>query len=52
MQRTNIGKSGTNGYHRITGAMGANAPFPYNDPQPQSIAGRARFGSTLPQQRA
>ena len=32
VQRTDIGKFGTNGYHRITRASGANFPFPYNDP--------------------
>jgi len=37
--RTDIGKYSTNGYHRITGAMGANYPFPYNDPPLAITAG-------------
>ena len=28
IQRTDIGKFGTNGHHRISGATGANYPFP------------------------
>ncbi len=42
--RSDIGKYGTNSFHRITSATGANYPFPYNDPPlaitagPQAIA--------------